>query len=270
MNSRTQETSKEATIVCPDLPGHVPMVHRAVDGVVNITKIQLAVRFRLQLGTILVEREVRDESGVLLNTITEASFGEASVRLWKLFPGSYTCMGIPTTRFSEPSILTPDTRSSGIGKEPLESWKDIQYLSDSNSDGSPTLGSVDHMDSNQLTDPPPSFASDYIQPSVGKERSVIEALKSLVRLLGSTNEVRNLDYESINVTHVVFLPQQYDGNVVFEFPPAISVPGDVASQMEGMERKHDGHPWCKIFTTNIKNDVDLVLRKSLCAGKFEC
>ena len=39
MNSRTQETSKEATIVCPDLSGHVPMIHRAVDGVVNITGI---------------------------------------------------------------------------------------------------------------------------------------------------------------------------------------------------------------------------------------
>ena len=179
-------------------------------------------------------------------------------------------MGISTAHFNKPSILTPGTRSSGIGKEPLESWKDIQYLSDSNSDGSPASRSVDHRDSNQLTDPPPSFASDYIQPSVGEERSVTEALKSLVRLPGSINEVRNLDYESINVNHVVFLPQQYDGNVVFEFPPAISVLGDVASQMEEMERKHNGHPWCKIFTTNIKNDVDLIFRKSLCASKFEC
>lgn len=99
--------------------------------------------------------------------------------------------------------------------------------------------------------------------------SVIDALRCLKNVLGATNEFRGVDYDRINICQTKYLPQEYEGTVIFEFPPASAVK-DVASQMECMDRKKNGHPWCQTFTTNIKNDHNLVFKKTLCAGKFDC
>ena len=99
--------------------------------------------------------------------------------------------------------------------------------------------------------------------------SVIDALRSLKTVPGATNELRAVDYNNIPIRQTNYMPQQYDGTVVFEFPPPSAL-NDVAQQMEGMDRKRDGHPWCKTFTTNIKNDHKLVFKKIVCAGKLVC
>ncbi len=42
------------------------------------------------------------------------------------------------------------------------------------------------------------------------------------------------------------------------------------SQMQGMDRKYDGHPWCKVITTNIKNSFGLNFRKAHCLSHLWC
>ncbi len=37
-----------------------------------------------------------------------------------------------------------------------------------------------------------------------------------------------------------------------------------------MDRKNDGHAWCKVKTTNIKNDFNLIFWKARCLGHLQC
>jgi hypothetical protein len=40
--------------------------------------------------------------------------------------------------------------------------------------------------------------------------------------------------------------------------------------MQGMDRKYDGHAWCKLVTTNIKNSFGFTFRKARCLGQLWC
>jgi hypothetical protein len=76
----------------------------------------------------------------------------------------------------------------------------------------------------------------------------------------TSNDLRNLDYNKIPFQKVQFLPIAFNGDVLFELPPmfpTIHMP----LQMQGMDRKYDGHAWCKMITTNIKIVLGLVLGK---------
>jgi hypothetical protein len=38
------------------------------------------------------------------------------------------------------------------------------------------------------------------------------------------------------------------------------------SQMQGIDRKYNGHVWWKLVTTNIKNSIGLNFKKARCLG----
>jgi hypothetical protein len=40
--------------------------------------------------------------------------------------------------------------------------------------------------------------------------------------------------------------------------------------MQGMDKKYDGHAWCKLITTNIKNSFGLSFKKAFCLGHLRC
>jgi len=40
--------------------------------------------------------------------------------------------------------------------------------------------------------------------------------------------------------------------------------------MQGMDNKHDGHVWCKVNTTNIKNNFNLTFQSARCLGHLQC
>jgi hypothetical protein len=42
------------------------------------------------------------------------------------------------------------------------------------------------------------------------------------------------------------------------------------SQMQRMDRKYDGHAWCKVITTNIKNNCVFSFKKVHCLGHSCC
>jgi len=42
------------------------------------------------------------------------------------------------------------------------------------------------------------------------------------------------------------------------------------SQMQGMDRKYDGHVWCRVITTNIKNNFGVNFKKACCLGHLRC
>jgi len=61
----------------------------------------------------------------------------------------------------------------------------------------------------------------------------------------------------------------FDGDVLFELLPLFPNVHDF-SKMQGMDKKNDGHAWCKVITTNIKNSFGLNFRKMFCLGNFYC
>ena len=60
------------------------------------------------------------------------------------------------------------------------------------------------------------------------------------------------------------LPITYDGNKIFELPPAIGK----QKRMEGMEQRYDGHLWSRPSQTNMA--IDCTVRLSSCLGSLKC
>jgi hypothetical protein len=66
-------------------------------------------------------------------------------------------------------------------------------------------------------------------------------------LLGHTfDKLQNLDYNKIPLQKIHFLLIAFDGDVFFELPLVFLIVHR-PSQMQGMDRKYDGHVWCKVI-----------------------
>ena len=101
--------------------------------------------------------------------------------------------------------------------------------------------------------------------------SILECLKRLASIHQSRNELSSMDSNVVKQHRVPFLPALYDGNVIFELPPCRSSLSSLAARnLEGIDKQYDGHPWCKVLTTNIHNVDNLKFRKSYCAGHLVC
>ena len=80
-----------------------------------------------------------------------------------------------------------------------------------------------------------------------------------------------MDLRTLTYQEVEFLPPAYDKDAIFELPPCRALSSSsVARNLEGMDKCSDGHPWCKLVTTNIHNSDNLKFRKSFCAGHLIC
>ena len=80
-----------------------------------------------------------------------------------------------------------------------------------------------------------------------------------------------MDLSTIKHETVLFLPPVFDGDVIFELPPCgASSSATGAKNLEGMDKHYDGHPWCKLVSTNIHNSDNLKFRKSYCTGHLVC
>jgi hypothetical protein len=69
---------------------------------------------------------------------------------------------------------------------------------------------------------------------------------------------------------VQYLPPSYNGNVIFELPPSCVSTSTSKNTMDGMDKRFDGHTWCRTITSNIHNSQGLTFRKSLCVGQLVC
>ena len=70
--------------------------------------------------------------------------------------------------------------------------------------------------------------------------------------------------DSVKVERVDELPLDYNGNIIFELPPAITT----LSPMDGMEQRYDGHCWIRPITTRVT--FPATIRCSKCAGHLVC
>jgi hypothetical protein len=98
--------------------------------------------------------------------------------------------------------------------------------------------------------------------------SIVDSLKRIRASKGVRNVFKTLDFDTLNVQRVKFLPPTFNGDVLFELPP-IDTSGPF-HMMHGMDKRHDGHAWTKIVTSNIKSDMSLTLHTSTCIGHLRC
>ncbi len=67
----------------------------------------------------------------------------------------------------------------------------------------------------------------------------------------------------------MFVPMKFNGDVFFELLP-IENPKEHSCHMYGMDKKYNGHDWCKMKTMNIKNAFNLTFWKARCLGHLQC
>jgi hypothetical protein len=91
----------------------------------------------------------------------------------------------------------------------------------------------------------------------------------MVLLNQTSNELRNLDYDKIPLEKIQFLLIAFNGEILFKLSLMFLIVHNL-SQMHGMDRKYDGHIWCKLVTTNIKKIFGFRLRKAHCLGHLCC
>jgi hypothetical protein len=82
------------------------------------------------------------------------------------------------------------------------------------------------------------------------------------------NEVATLDYDKIPYHKVQYLPPSYHGDIIFELLPSCVSASTFKNTMDGMDKRFDGHTWCRTITSNIHNSQSLTFRKSLYVGQL--
>jgi hypothetical protein len=71
------------------------------------------------------------------------------------------------------------------------------------------------------------------------------------------------------IQKIQFFSTIFGGDVLFELSPLLPNANN-SSKMQGMDKKNDGHAWCKVITTNIKNSFGPSFRKIHCLGHLHC
>jgi hypothetical protein len=99
--------------------------------------------------------------------------------------------------------------------------------------------------------------------------NVVDLLKAMSLTLHTRYESKSLNYNAIIIEFVNYLPIKFNGDILFELPHVRRLLGH-AKQLQGMDRKYDGHVWCKLQTNNIKNLFGLGFRMMKCLGHLCC
>ena len=101
--------------------------------------------------------------------------------------------------------------------------------------------------------------------------NIVDALKMTKSKKKSKFYLTAIDFDSIDVRDVKYLPPSFDGGVIFILPPiAVDVSSTYGRSMDGMDKMCNGHIWCTTKTTNIQNDFGFFFRRSSCARHLLC
>lgn len=225
------------------------------EGVGSVSASLLSVRYNLVVESLHLEEEVFNDDGHLSHTVYQMPTRTAEGREWLVEARKYIVRGLaPDLMVASTEILTPG-RSTTSTVEALFQAK-VQVLSESDGEDAP----------------PPSHSKPIELPEFGTDNlSVVSCLRRLGSLPGAKSALARIDYSTIRSAKVPFLPSEFDGDVLFELPPAPPcTKPTTAKLMVGMDKRFDAHPWCKTKTSNITNDMKLTFRYSLCSGHLKC
>ncbi len=82
-------------------------------------------------------------------------------------------------------------------------------------------------------------------------------------------KLKSVDYGAITIEFVNCLSTKFNGDILFELLPIYHPLGHFR-QLQGMDWKFDGHAWCKLQASNIKNSFGLGFIMTKCLGNLCC
>ena len=270
------------------------------DGFASVSSIRLSIRFLMQEPTVAIEEEVVDPltTGVTHTISLEWERAADGSQIWRLRLGKYRMYGLTELQMAASTeIITPRWSSTctmqapspaeqnvgpntGLERLSLNCNPIISLSLDSSGDGA-LRGVPLHSDLKpEVQTPLPNAASvistkkvssSALHPVTVHGKNVVQCLERLATMPDRKNVLKKLDYSSIKLQTVKFLPPQFDSDVLFHFPPVgDSAKHSKAKFMEGMDKQYDGHMWTKTMTTNISNKMGLSFRFSNCVGHLRC
>jgi hypothetical protein len=178
-------------------------------------------------------------------------------------------------------LVTSHQSSTGTIQLTPATWVKVEHpeelitiLSDDSDGNSPVVASPNRSplvnsslpDSSQRS--PISLSHPAPHTGHQKSLSIVDSLKRIRASKGTRNVFKTLDFDSLDIQRVQFLPPTFNGNVLFELP--LVDPMGPFHMMHGMDKRHDGHVWTKIVTSNIKSDMSLTFRTPTCIGHLCC
>jgi hypothetical protein len=222
------------------------------------------------------------QSRDLIQTIGQSPVCDGDSKQWLLNAGRYRIYGVSDSVMAASTKLATPHRSS-IGTVQLtpatrvkveHAEEVITILSDDSDGNSPAVASPIISPLVNCTLPESGQKSPILlihPPSqVGHQKSlcVVDSLKRIQGSKGVRNVFKTLDFDTLDIQRMKFLPPTFNGDVLFELPPVDT--SDPFHMMHGMDKRHDGHAWTKTVTSNIKNDMSLTFRTSTCIGHLRC
>jgi hypothetical protein len=106
-------------------------------------------------------------------------------------------------------------------------------------------------------------------PQVAAFSIVVDLLKAMSLTPHVCYELKSLDYEAIIIEFANCLLIKFNGDILFKFPH-VHHPLGQSKQLQSMDRKFNGHVWCKLQINNIKNSFGLSFIMTKCLGNLRC
>jgi hypothetical protein len=253
------------------------------DGVAHVTSLRLNLRFQMSEDFIFIDEEVYDaQSGDLIHTIGQSPICDGASKQWLLNAGRYRVYGVnDSVMAATMELVTPHRSSTGTVQLTHATQVKVEYaeelitiLNDDSDGNSPTvahpmtslllnslLPELRQKSPSPLSHPPPYVCHQ-------KCLSVVDSLKRIRASKGVRNVFKTLDFDTLDIQRVEFLPPTFNGDVLFELSP-VDMSGPF-HMMHGMDKRHDGHAWTKTVTSNIKSNMSLTFRTSTCIGHLRC
>ena len=253
------------------------------DGVAHVTSLRLSLRFQLSEDFMFIDEDVYDpNSGDLTHTIGQSPVSDGGSKHWLLNAGRYRVFGVSdSVMAASTELVTPHRSSTGTVQLAPATWVKLEptdelitILSDDSNDNSPTVVLPRNSpfvnsplpESSQKSPSPLSHPAPHVVCPMSS--CIVDSLKRIRAIKGVRNVFKTLDFDSLDIQRVKFLPPTFNGDVLFELP-TVDKSGSF-HMMHGMDKRHDGHAWTKTVTSNIKSDVSLTFCTSTCIGHLRC
>jgi hypothetical protein len=234
------------------------------DKIALVTSMRLNLRFQMSEEFMFIDEEVYDaQSGDLIHTIGQSPICDGASKQWLLNTGRYQVYGMSDSVMAASTELVTSHRSStGTVQLTLATHVKVEHveelntiLSDDSDGNSPTIAlpmtsplvNSSLLESCQKSSIPLSHPPPYVGHQ--KFLSVVDSLKRIRASKGARNVFKTLNFDSLDIQRVQFLPPTFNGDVLFELPP-VDTSGPF-HMMHGMDKCHDGHAWTKTITSNI-------------------
>jgi hypothetical protein len=87
--------------------------------------------------------------------------------------------------------------------------------------------------------------------------------------LHASFELKSLNYGTITIGFMNCFPTKFNGDILFELLH-VHHPLGHSAQLQGMDKKYNGHVWHKLQTSNINNVFGLGFKMTKCLGHLYC